>query len=71
MPVRRSVEGGGTRAVKNFTVTVNGRERHVKVEPDTPLRYVLRNELDLRGPRFVCGLGQRGRVQPYRGAVTV
>jgi nicotinate dehydrogenase subunit A len=46
--------------MKNFTVTVNGRERHVKVEPDTPLLYVLRNDLDLKGPRFGCGLGQCG-----------
>jgi aerobic-type carbon monoxide dehydrogenase small subunit (CoxS/CutS family) len=30
------------------------------VEPDTPLLYVLRNDLDLRGPRFGCGLGQCG-----------
>jgi len=46
--------------MKNFTVTVNGRERHAKVEPDTPLLYVLRNDLDLKGPRFGCGLGQCG-----------
>jgi aerobic-type carbon monoxide dehydrogenase small subunit (CoxS/CutS family) len=30
------------------------------VEPDTPLLYILRNDLDLRGPRFGCGLGQCG-----------
>jgi len=46
--------------MKNFTVTVNGRARHVKVEPDTTLLYVLRNDLDLKGPRFGCGLGQCG-----------
>jgi len=46
--------------MKNFTVKVNGRQRHVKVEPDTPLLYVLRNDLDLKGPRFGCGLGQCG-----------
>jgi nicotinate dehydrogenase subunit A len=46
--------------MKNFTVTVNGRERQVKAEPDTPLLYVLRNDLDLKGPRFGCGLGQCG-----------
>jgi len=32
----------------------------VKAEPETPLLYVLRNDLDLRGPRFGCGLGQCG-----------
>ena len=30
------------------------------VEPSTPLLYVLRNDLDLHGPRFGCGLGQCG-----------
>lgn len=39
---------------------VNGTEHHVEVAPDTPLLYVLRNELDLVGPRFGCGLGQCG-----------
>jgi nicotinate dehydrogenase subunit A len=46
--------------MKNFTVSVNGHERQVKAEPDTPLLYVLRNDLDLKGPRFGCGLGQCG-----------
>ena len=32
----------------------------MKAEPETPLLYVLRNDLDLRGPRFGCGLGQCG-----------
>ncbi len=43
-----------------FSLTVNGRTRVVDVEPDTPLLYVLRNELDLKGPRFGCGLAQCG-----------
>ena len=37
---------------------VNGQVREVDVEPSTPLLYVLRNDLELRGPRFGCGLGQ-------------
>jgi nicotinate dehydrogenase subunit A len=52
--------GTGARAMKNFTLRVNGHERRVKAEPDTPLLYVLRNDLDLKGPRFGCGLGQCG-----------
>ena len=43
-----------------ITLTVNGRRHTVDVEPSTPLLYVLRNDLDLRGPRFGCGLGQCG-----------
>jgi nicotinate dehydrogenase subunit A len=40
---------------------VNGRAVSVSVnDPDTPLLYVLRNELGLHGPRFGCGLGQCG-----------
>ena len=37
---------------------VNGVAREVDVDPATPLLYVLRNDLDLRGPRFGCGVGQ-------------
>ena len=42
-------------------LNVNGRVASVSVDdPDTPLLYVLRDELGLRGPRFGCGLGQCG-----------
>jgi aerobic-type carbon monoxide dehydrogenase small subunit (CoxS/CutS family) len=37
---------------------VNGAAHELDVEPTTPLLYVLRNDLDLHGPRFGCGLGQ-------------
>lgn len=37
---------------------VNGATHEMDVDPSTPLLYVLRNDLDLRGPRFGCGLGQ-------------
>ena len=39
---------------------VNGETRSVDVDPSTPLLYVLRNDLELRGPHFGCGLGQCG-----------
>ena len=42
------------------TLKVNGRTRTVDVEADTPLLYVLRENLALKGPRFGCGLGQCG-----------
>ena len=42
------------------SLRVNGEAREVDVEPSTPLLYVLRNDLDLRGPRFDCGLAQCG-----------
>lgn len=43
-----------------FILHVNGRREAVDVDPDTPLLYVLSNELGLRGPRFGCGLAQCG-----------
>lgn len=44
----------------SFTLRVNGTSHTVDVDPATPLLYVLRNDLDLQGPRFGCGLGQCG-----------
>jgi len=42
------------------SLRVNGAVREVDVDPATPLLYVLRNDLNLRGPRFGCGLAQCG-----------
>jgi nicotinate dehydrogenase subunit A len=44
----------------SVTLKVNGAERVVEVDPETPLLYVLRNDLKLKGARFGCGLGQCG-----------
>jgi nicotinate dehydrogenase subunit A len=41
-------------------IFVNGQERQVSAAPDTPLLYVLRDELALNGAKFGCGLGQCG-----------
>ena len=41
-------------------IIVNGEPRAVDAAPDTPLLYVLRNDLGLNGPKFGCGLGQCG-----------
>jgi aerobic-type carbon monoxide dehydrogenase small subunit (CoxS/CutS family) len=43
-----------------ITLRVNGKTHTLDVDPTTPLLYVLRNDLDLHGPRFGCGLGQCG-----------
>jgi len=43
-----------------FRLTVNGRAHTVDVDPATPLLYVLSDDLELRGPKFGCGLGQCG-----------
>ena len=44
----------------SFTLRVNGAAHTVSVDPDTPLLYVLRNDLALNGPKFGCGLAQCG-----------
>jgi nicotinate dehydrogenase subunit A len=41
-------------------LTVNGQRREVDADPDTPLLYVLRNDLGLVGSRFGCGMGLCG-----------
>ena len=61
---------------QEFQLKVNGATRRVNVEPDTPLRYILRNDLELNGPRFGCGLSQCGACtvlvdgRPTRSCVT-
>src|SRR4030081_2297419 len=43
-----------------ISLKVNGVRRSVPAEPDTPLLYVLRNDLELNGAKFGCGLAQCG-----------
>jgi nicotinate dehydrogenase subunit A len=45
---------------ETFKLRVNGRDCEVRAEPDTPLLYILRNDLKLKGTRFGCGEGQCG-----------
>jgi nicotinate dehydrogenase subunit A len=61
---------------QNYALRVNGASRNISVEPDTPLLYILRNDLELNGPRFGCGLSQCGACtvlidgKPTRSCVT-
>ena len=43
-----------------ISLRVNGRTQTVDVEPEMPLLYALRNDLQLNGPKFGCGLAQCG-----------
>ncbi len=58
------------------SMTVNGRPFSVEVDPDTPLLYVLMEDLQLNGPKFGCGLAQCGACtvlldgDPIRSCVT-
>lgn len=52
-------------------IKVNGQQHDVSSDPETPLLYVLRNELRLRGPKFGCGLAQCGACTVhYAGEAT-
>ncbi len=54
-----------------IALTVNGKKSRVEVEPDTPLLYVLRNDLNITGPKFGCGLAQCGACTVHVGADAV
>jgi len=43
-----------------LTINVNGRDHAVQADPSTPLLYVLRNDLEMNGAKYGCGLGQCG-----------
>jgi nicotinate dehydrogenase subunit A len=43
-----------------YSLRVNGKARVIDAEPDMPLLYALRNDLQLNGPKFGCGLAQCG-----------
>jgi carbon-monoxide dehydrogenase small subunit len=45
---------------EQFTLFVNGKKRKVKVKPTEPLLWVLRDDLDLTGTKFGCGVGECG-----------
>lgn len=52
-------------------VVVNGKSRPIKASPETPLLYVLRDELKLNGPKFGCGLAQCGACTVHIGGEAV
>ena len=52
-------------------LTVNGQPREVMADPETPLLYVLRNDLGLTGTKFGCGLGQCGACTVIVGGQAV
>src|SRR5215467_10426955 len=52
-----------------ITLKVNGRTHNLDLDPATPLLYVLSDDLELRGPKFGCGLGQCGACVALVGGV--
>ncbi|MGE5139056.1 MAG: (2Fe-2S)-binding protein [Rudaea sp.] len=55
----------------DLAITVNGKRHQVTAAPDTPLLYVLRNELELNGPQFGCGSEQCGACTVLLGSKAV
>ena len=59
-----------------FTLNVNGESRSVDIDPQTPLVWILRDELDLKGTKFGCGMSLCGACtvhvdgRPIRSCVT-
>lgn len=59
-----------------FTLAINGKQTKIDTQPENPLLYVLRDQLELAGPRFGCGLAQCGACtvlvegEPTRSCVT-
>ncbi len=54
-----------------ISLNVNGKRRVVDADPDTPLLYVLRNDLSLNGPKFGCGLAQCGTCTVLMDGATI
>ena len=54
-----------------FTVKVNGTSQQVDVDPDTPMLWVLRDELDLVGTKFGCGIAQCGACTVHLNGTAV
>src|SRR5207302_5998213 len=59
-PKIRIVRTGKETRMARISLRVNNQTRVVDTDPTTPLLYVLRDDLELHGPRFGCGLGQCG-----------
>lgn len=54
-----------------ITLKVNGEQRQVDVEDDTPLLWVLRDDLKITGPKFGCGIAQCGACTVHADGVPI
>lgn len=54
-----------------FNLTINGKKQQVDVDPDTPMLWVLRDDLDLVGTKYGCGIAQCGACTVHLGDVAV
>lgn len=57
--------------MRKFKITVNGKTYEVQGSPDTPLLWILRDELQLTGTKFGCGMGICGACTVHQGGEAV
>jgi isoquinoline 1-oxidoreductase alpha subunit len=55
----------------NYTLNINGKQRSVNVDSDTPLLWVLRDELNLVGTKFGCGIAQCGACTVHIDGIAI
>ena len=55
----------------NFTLNINGEKKEVDVDPNTPLLWVLREDLDLVGTKYGCGMSQCGACTVHLNGAAV
>lgn len=55
----------------NYTLNINGKETKVNADPETPLLWVLRDELKMLGTKFGCGIAQCGACTVHLDSVAV
>jgi nicotinate dehydrogenase subunit A len=56
---------------KQYTINVDGTDHQIESEPDMPLLYALTNDLELKGPKFGCGLAQCGACTVIHDGVAI
>jgi nicotinate dehydrogenase subunit A len=61
----------GRYAVAAYVLRVNGHDHMISADPDTPLLFLLRNDLGLNGPKFGCGLAQCGSCAVLRDGIEI
>lgn len=54
-----------------YSLLINGKSRSFQAEPDTPLLWVLRDELELKGTKYGCGIGYCGACTVHIGDIAV
>jgi nicotinate dehydrogenase subunit A len=71
-PTRDAATGeGGRRAMKTFSLAVNGKVHVVEADEDMPLLYALRDDLGFNNPHFGCGLAQCGACTVHLDGVPI